>query len=258
MTGSVIRPRTVEDPVLRLFLLHHAAGSHLAFTNWLTLFPADWDICLLEAPGRGRLGHLAPCDSAPTLANRFIDDLHGLLDAPFALFGHSMGGLIAYVTTLRLAERALPAPVWVGISACGSPRDDGAADTACPNPGAEPPFHTLPDQQLRSVLGRLGVLPPALLDDDQLWARLAPRVRADFTLVENWHPWLGERGRLRAPLSLFGGLDDPMVTPDALTAWDEVADRVVGQHFFPGGHFYFTGQEAALVDQIVLETEVYA
>ncbi|MEU6769519.1 alpha/beta fold hydrolase [Streptomyces sp. NPDC046853] len=252
---EVIRPRPVAGPALRLFLLHHVGGSSLAFSNWPQWFPADWDICLVETPGRGRLAHLAPYDCVTSLARGFTDSLNDLrrttdtldlLDAPFALYGHSMGGLVAYETTLWLTKRGRPAPVWMGISACGSPDVASAADTP-------PPLHTLPGAQLREALRQWGGLPPAAFEDDGLWALLEPRIRADFALVENWRAPSADQGRISVPLSLFGGIDDPLVSAKDLLTWGHRADRLVGQHFFPGGHFYFTGQEQAVADQIVMD-----
>ncbi|MEV3987630.1 alpha/beta fold hydrolase [Streptomyces sp. NPDC049837] len=244
---SLVRPRPVADPTLRLFLLHHAAGSHLAYTAWAPLFPEDWDVCLLEAPGRGTLGHLPPYESAPELAGFFLDDVEGLLDVPFALFGHSMGGLVAYEMTVQLAARGLPAPVWLGVSACEAPYGEHLPDQIR--------LHTLPAPELRTALAEMGGLPSALLEDEDVWAVFEPRVRADFAVTERWRPHPGAAGRVSVPLSLFGGEDDTVVPVDALTAWADGAERLVGQHLFPGGHFYFQGQEASLVAQLELELD---
>ncbi|MEV8309137.1 thioesterase domain-containing protein [Streptomyces flavidovirens] len=38
---------------LGLFVLHHAGGSPLPYRDWASRFPADRDVRLMEAPGRG-------------------------------------------------------------------------------------------------------------------------------------------------------------------------------------------------------------
>ncbi|TJZ59401.1 thioesterase [Streptomyces piniterrae] len=241
----MIRPRPVADPAVRLFMLHHAAGSHLVYSAWAPLFPEDWEICLLEAPGRGQLGNLPAYESAPELADFFLEDVEELLDRPFALFGHSMGALVAYEMTVQLAEHGLPAPVWLGVSACEAPYQTNAPDHLR--------LHSMPGPELRAALGKMGAIPPALLEDDDVWAVFEPRVRADFTVAERWQPHSGAASRVTVPLSLFGGEDDTVVPVDLLMAWAEGAQRLLGQHLFPGGHFYFQGQEASLVAQIELE-----
>ncbi|MGW7074825.1 thioesterase II family protein [Streptomyces sp. NPDC054866] len=245
--ASVIRPRPVDDPELRLFLLHHAGGSHLAYRDWAPRFPASWDICLLEAPGRGSLSQLPAHVTAPGLSAHFLDAVAPRLDVPFALFGHSMGALIAYEMTQQLAERFLPEPAWLGISSCGAPFEP-AAD-------AGPPMYTLPSPQLRDALAAMGGLPPAIVEDDDIWQLYEPRLRADFQVVGGWHPRRAGADRIAVPCSLFGGEDDAVVTPGHLMEWAAGADQLIGQHLFAGAHFYFDGMTDAVVAQIVEEID---
>ncbi|MEV6756771.1 alpha/beta fold hydrolase [Streptomyces sp. NPDC051214] len=248
---AAIRPRPVDDPALRLFVLHHAGGSHLAYTDWVGHFPDDWDICLMEAPGRGPLSGLPAREDAAALAAFLLEDIHLLLEAPFAFFGHSMGALTAYEMTLQLVERGLDLPVWLGISACEAPFDEQP-----PFGGA--PLHTLPSPKLRSALAAMGGLPQAILDDEDIWQVYEPRLRADFKLVETWRPRPEDRSRIPVPCSLFGGEDDHVVSRAQLRAWGEGADRLIGEHFFPGGHFYWDRQVPLITAQIAEEVDTAA
>ncbi|WP_409054886.1 thioesterase II family protein [Streptomyces sp. SYP-A7185] len=130
---------------MRLFLLHHAGGSHLLYRGCTEHFPEGWELCLLEAPGRGRSPLLLLVDDC----GRLVDSLHAaiapLLDRPFGFFGHSMGALIAYQLTRRLHERG-PLPTWLGVSAYGAPQ--GA-------PAAAQPHRRGPAALLASVHGAL-------------------------------------------------------------------------------------------------------
>ncbi|QHC22573.1 thioesterase II family protein [Streptomyces sp. GS7] len=242
---AVVRPRPVPDPALRVFLLHHAAGSHLAYTDWVAHFPDDWEVCLFEAPGRGRVAPLPPLRTAADLAGFFIEATTGLLDTPFVLFGHSMGALVAYETAAQLGTRGLPQPRWLGVSACEAPYD------AIPGEGAGgEALHRMPAGRLRAALRALGGMPETVLADDDVWALFEARVRADFSVVETWEPRTAA-SEIRPPLSLFGGRDDPVVHRDDLLEWADGAEVHLGQHFFPGGHFYFEGQSALVVGQLV-------
>ncbi|MEY9937810.1 surfactin synthase thioesterase subunit [Streptacidiphilus sp. MAP5-52] len=245
---AVIRPRPVADPAVRLFVLHHAGGSHLAYTGWVPHFPEDWDVCLVEAPGRGPVSAVPAKVSAADLAAYLLDQIRPLLDAPIALFGHSMGALAAYELTMQLAEHGLDAPVWLGVSACESP-------FATQPPFGGSPLHTRPSAELRRGLAAMGGLPPAILADDDVWELYEPRLRADFHLVETWRPRPAGRARIAVPCSLFGGEDDHVVTREQLLAWSDGADDLVGQHFYPGAHFYWEDQTALVAAQIVEEVD---
>ena len=126
--SSVIIPKPVPDARMRVFLFHHAGGSHLLYRDWVPHFPADLEACLVEAPGRGRLSHLDPLDDVADIVSFLLPDIRQLLDKPFILFGHSMGAMIAYELTHRLLTAGLPLPSWLGLSARAAPRPDGGLD----------------------------------------------------------------------------------------------------------------------------------
>jgi acyl carrier protein len=106
----VIRPRPLSDPAARLFMFHQAGGSHLLYRGWAEHFPEDWELCLLEAPGRGRLQTLPLIDDCDRLVDYFHTAIAPLLDRPFGFFGHSMGSLIAYQLIRRLLREGAPLP----------------------------------------------------------------------------------------------------------------------------------------------------
>ncbi|MFG3284118.1 thioesterase II family protein [Streptomyces sp. NPDC048111] len=240
---SVVRPRPVADPVMRIFLLHHAAGSHRVFADWVQHFPPDWEVCLLEAPGRRRLSALPALQDARALAAYFAQAIAPSLDRPYALFGHSMGAAVAYELTHRLDELGSRMPHWLGVSACRAPLL--AAES-----WRGRPVHSLPDRELRTALAEMGGMPERALSDDDVWRRIAPRVRDDFRLAEGWRP---RAARLPVGLSLFGGVRDPVVSARQLGAWSQATTRPGGQHFYRGGHFYFRGWVGGVVSRVVSE-----
>lgn len=191
------------------------------------------------------------CTSVPELAAYLLTDLQPFLGAPFAMFGHSMGALTAYETTLQLLEQGLKAPVWLGLSACEAP-------FAEPPAFGGTPLHTLPATALRAALDAMGGLPRAIQEGDDVWAVYEPGLRADFRLVETWRPRPAGRSRIPVPCSLFGGLNDHVVSREQLLAWAEGADDLLGEHFFPGAHFYWDRQAPAVAAQIVEEVDAAA
>ncbi|MBB1242388.1 thioesterase [Streptomyces durbertensis] len=229
-------PRPVPGAALRLFLFHHAGGSHLLYRDWVRHFPADWEVHLLDAPGRGRLSHLPACPDVESLVDFFRDEIVLAMDRPFAFFGHSMGGLAAYELTNRLAAEGLPEPVWLGLSARGAPRLHGEPENR----------HAMPDDELRRHLAAMGGTPPEVLADEDVWQLLSPMIRNDLRLVETWRPRPGTPP-LRVPLSVFGGTEDVVVPPSRLTAWERHARRFLGLHLFEGDHFYFRDRTPEMV-----------
>ncbi|WP_370423418.1 thioesterase II family protein [Streptomyces sp. QH1-20] len=237
--NNIIRPRPVQDPELRLFVLHHAGGSHAPFRSWARLLPAEWELCLVDAPGRvARPG--PPCRSAAELAERFLDDFRPLMDRPYALFGHSMGAIAAYETALAVHERGLPLPQWLGLSAISAPEH---------HPRGTRRF-ALPDDGLREAVLRLGGTPREVLEDPELWAFFSPIMRADFELSETWRP-RRDAPALPVPLSVFVADGDAGVPLSRTEGWAATSTRFLGTRVFSGDHFYFQPDPAALVDAVV-------
>lgn len=239
--GAVTCPRPVPGAGLRLFLFHHAGGSHLLYKDWEYAFPADWEVCLLDAPGRGRLHGVPLIDNSDGLVRFFTEEILRWADRPFAFFGHSMGALVAYELTRHLQAEGRALPVWLGLSACGAPRSAGGATARA--------RHLLTDSQLREWLRSVGGTPDALLDEDSLWRIFGPTFRNDFTLVDTWRPVL-DAAPLHVPVSAFGGYNDPVVGRECLAAWSEQAEHFLGLNMFAGGHFYLQDHHRAMTRRI--------
>ena len=230
-------------PSYRLFLLHHAGGSAATFRPWQRSFPPDWDVCTVGVPGRGRLHDVAPVADCAELVEFLLPATQGWLDVPYGLFGHSMGGLLAYELTRALHGRGDPLPSWLGISACRPPRVQlrNRAERGQP----------LPDEQLRGWLAEYGDTPAGLLTDEGIWRLFRPMFRADFDLVGSWAPD-PDAPPLPVPITAFGGRDDPLVSSTELGSWAEHTEHFLGTHLYPGEHFYLSAHRRQIARQIAL------
>jgi surfactin synthase thioesterase subunit/acyl carrier protein len=226
--GPVIRPRPLSDPAARLFLFHHAGGSHLLYRGWAECFPQDWELCLLEAPGRGHLQTLPLIDDFDRLVDYFHDAIAPLLDRPFGFFGHSLGALVAYQLTRRLHHERGPLPAWLGVSAYGAPRAEAGTDDRP---------HLMSDDELRGWLRSVGGSTPQLLDNDDVWPTFAPVFRSDFRLLDTWVPPHAPEP-LPVPLSVFGGRRDKLTGEDHLLSWRAFTTHFRGLERYEGDHFY--------------------
>lgn len=236
----VIRPRSLSDPAARLFLFHHAGGSHLLYRGWAEHFPQDWELCLLEAPGRGRLQTLPLIDDCDQLVDYFHTAIAPLLDRPFGFFGHSMGSLIAYQLTRRLRLAGGLLPDWLGVSAYGAPRVEAGAD-------GRP--HLMSDDELRGWLRNVGGSTPQLLDNDTVWRKFAPVFRNDFKLLDTWAPPRVPEP-LPVPLSVFGGRRDRLIDEDHLLSWRPFTTHFRGLERYEGDHFYLMNHRRPLAAAI--------
>jgi len=239
---GIVRTRPVEDPELRVFLFHHAGGSHTAFRGWSRRFPAQWDVCLVDAPGRGPVAWMPALLELDELVDYLLDEMSPWTDRPFALFGHSMGALVGFALTLRAQTAGRPLPFWLGLSAHPGPRTAEAPATSH--------LHRLGPERLRTAVAHMGGVPADVIADNRVWSQVEPLMRSDLVLSETWRPMPGPLVS-PVPVSAFCGLDDPIAGPAVMTGWSEHTEWFLGVRAFPGGHFYFRSSSAAVVGRIV-------
>jgi len=231
----VLRLRRSTAPRLRLFCLPYAGGSAGLYRAWPEHFAPHIEVCPVRLPGREARLAEAPFTSGPALASALATALEPLLDAPFALFGHSMGALAAFELARELRRRGRPGPVRLLVSGARAPHR--------PNP--DPPVRHLPDAEfVAEVCRRYDAIPGAVLENPELVQLVLPSLKADFTLVETYA--YAEEPPLGCPISCFGGLDDERVSREDLEAWSGYTTASFGLRMFPGGHFFLHSDEESV------------
>ncbi len=106
---------------LRLFCLPHSGASASVYARWRRVLP-DWlQVCPLELPGRGMRMDEPLQRDIKALAAQLAEEISRDLDGPYALFGHSLGGLLAFELAHALNARNLPAPLALFASGTAGP-----------------------------------------------------------------------------------------------------------------------------------------
>lgn len=101
--------------MVKLFCFPYAGASAQCYARWRRGLPAWLDVRPVELPGRGaRFGEPLHEQLAPLVA-QLVTELRADLHAPYALFGHSLGALIAFEVA-----HALPTAGCRNLSNCSS------------------------------------------------------------------------------------------------------------------------------------------
>jgi surfactin synthase thioesterase subunit len=230
LTGPWLRRST--DPAgdaVRLFCLPHAGSGPARYLSWAGRLPGI-DLIGVCLPGHERRVAEPPLRRVADIIDALADAVTPHLDRPFALFGHSFGGLLAFQLARRL-EAGGAQPLHVFVS--------GAA--AEPSRTAEPPVAALGDEAFITHVRRLGGLDPDVLAHPDLVDLVTPALRADYEAAEAHTP--DPAATVIAPITALGGLHDPAAPPGALLAWGRHTAGPFTRVTLPGGHFALFDQE---------------
>jgi surfactin synthase thioesterase subunit len=235
VAGRWFRPAAGgPDAAARLFVFPHGGGAAASYGHWSALVPADVELLLVQLPGRHDRRGEPPFHRAEPLVDALAEALETELDGrPFAFFGHSMGGMLAYRLSLALHRDGLPGPVLLGVSSW-APRGyrDGARELAA-----------MPDAQLVEAVRDLGALPPAISASPDMLAVVLPTLRADLAVYADY---TDDGATVHCPVAAYGGQSDPLLVPGAMAAWAHRTDAFLGVSEYPGGHFYLDEHAVAV------------
>ncbi|MFI6084285.1 thioesterase II family protein [Streptomyces sp. NPDC051217] len=217
-----------DGPTLVCF--PHAGGSASAHLPLSAELSAAAEVLIAQYPGRqDRLAEPA-VDDLRRMADHAAHALRPWRNRPLALFGHSMGALLAYEVALRL-ERHRGRPL-AGLIVSGR---------AAPSVPFGRRVHTMDDEQFTGHLAGLGGTPPELLADKDLLAMALPSLRADYKAVETYQDHAGHK--VGCPISSYCGKQDAGVPRDGFGKWAEYTTGRHSARLFDGGHFYLQTRE---------------
>jgi surfactin synthase thioesterase subunit/acyl carrier protein len=231
-------PKPQPQPTLRLFCLPYAGAGASIFRGWAETLPSEIEVCAIQLPGReDRLGETPLTRLAP-LVKTLTPIIQPYLDIPFALFGHSMGGLVSFELVRELRRQGCSLPTHLFMSAIRAPQ----------LPDLNLPIHRLPEPHFLEALRKLQGTPEAILQNTELMKLLSPSIRADLAIFENYI--YAAEPKLPCPITVFGGAQDPLVRPEDLAGWkDQTLDDFALQ-MFPTDHFFLHRDRDALIAAI--------
>ncbi|MFE4019124.1 thioesterase II family protein [Streptomyces sp. NPDC059101] len=230
---------TTHDTTKLICLPYAGAGASF-YRPWTALAGDALEIVPLQLPGRERLIDEEPYRDVSQAVDGLMAELPERLGdgARVALFGHSLGAVLAYELAHRLAAESGAELVHLFVS--GSPE---------PARRRERQATGLSDEDFLARVGEFAGYHHPALDDPEMREMILPALRADVEMHENYVPSTGLP--LDAPLTVVRGEEDELVGYDDAESWSKLAGRDFEHVEVPGGHMYLTDAAPALVRLIV-------
>ncbi|MFE5406414.1 thioesterase II family protein [Streptomyces sp. NPDC056580] len=177
----MIRPKQLDDAATTLVCLGFCGGGTGPYHPWAEVVAPDVDLALVCYPGRdGRFmeDFATTWDELAEDATRTVVSAVG--DHPYVLFGHSMGGWMAFDVATRLEARNSSVPDALVVSSCNAPAR-----------GLTPrdmfPARQDTDEDLMTWMRTHGLVAEHVLGDPDLLEMAVEIMRADIAVRDTFH-----------------------------------------------------------------------
>jgi surfactin synthase thioesterase subunit len=209
---------------VNLICIPYSGGSKYSLAPLLKKAPANLNPVVLELPGRGARSSEKLCDDI----NLIEEDIYrrSILHTgkPYAIYGHSMGGLLAFLLTKRILRNGLPGPVHLFITG-----------TAGPSVSGDRKYHRLEKKDFIEKIKSLKGMPDEILENEDMMDYFEPIIRSDFKLSETYvYP---SSAPFHIPISVIVGEEEDM-DADEVATWKMESSAEVAISRLPGNHFF--------------------
>ena len=221
---------SMEATVKPILLCVPFAGAGASFYRpWQDLDDGGVQVRPVNLPGRERRIAEEPFrdvhQAASGLSAELVDSLREE-SRPLALFGHSLGAVLAFELTRRLNAAGCQVD---HLFVSGSARPDHVRRDRATG---------LDDEEFLNKVEELAGYRHEVLDDPEMRELILPVLRADVEMHENYVPQ--DLAPLPTPITAIRGRDDDLVSHGDLLGWTDLTSGSFQARGMPGGHMYLT------------------
>ncbi len=224
---------------VQLLCLPYAGGSAASiYSSWKRKLSSDVEVIPLELPGRGKRIREPLVQSVDEAVDDIMDKNRVRFHEgkPYNLFGHSMGGLLAFELCHKIKEAGFSLPENLFVSAFHPPHVKINKED-----------HLLPMNEFAEKMVKDGSVPEKILHDKDLYQIFIPVLYMDYRMVFQYRHKLKEP--LDCNLHLFTGNRDFSVC-HARREWAFYTKGDFKDHIFEGGHFFIRESEQQVLERI--------
>lgn len=229
-----------QDCVHRLFCLPYAGGAASKYAAWKRCTPDNAEIVPIQIPGRESRIREPFAQDFTSLASEIAKNIAEFSSdkMPFSVFGHSMGGSMAFEVTKELEHREIPPMI------CFISSTDLVSMQNLPSVSA------MTDTQLFELVSRYGageeletlkVFPRFY----QLFMRI---IRADFVMLQKYT--MNRSEKISTPICAYYSDCDKLVNEKMMNIWGKMTNGGFRCKCFAGDHFYLFRESRPLLRDI--------
>ena len=213
---------------MKLFCFPYAGSSCAVYMRWKKHLNSGIDMHPVELSGRGaRFNEPLYYSMEEAVYDAYNHLIYQIDEKPYAFWGHSMGGLIAYELYHTLKNRGYNTPSHLILSGSTAPHI----------PPNDPTMHTLPEKEFKEKVLNLGGTPSEIFEEPELLELFLPVIREDFKIV-NGYQFMEKEQKMNCNLEVLFGKSDRIAPYDTVKDWVDYTAGNCIFHEFEGNHFF--------------------
>jgi len=229
---------------IKLFSIPYSGGTAEVYWKWRKFLSNHIELCPVEIAGRGK----RICEPLPDRFEDVVEDLASSIleqlkpNDTYAIYGHSMGSLLAFETYYKLMEKGCHAPMHMFFSGRKAPQSTHESEKIF--------CHDLPDEHFLHVVMGYGGNTKEIIQNEELLQIFLPILRADFKITELYeHQEKNEK--IACDITVINGTNDRSIMNFDMNDWKFYAGKQCNIKKVMGGHFFITEDSMQYVVDII-------
>ncbi len=220
-----------------LFCLPYAGGSESIYYRWKKYTNPNIQIEPIRLKGRGsRFGEDFYENLEEAVNDIFMNIKNKIIDNEYAIFGYSMGSLLAYELYYKILNENYRIPKHIFFSAYKAP-------DVCEKSSS---IYKLQDDEFIKIIIKLGGTPIEVIENKELLNLAIPILRSDFRILENY-VYKKKKEKINCGISILYGKNDNINLTDLL-AWKKFTNKEFKMYNFEDGHFFINNNVEKIID----------
>lgn len=221
-----------------LFCLPYAGGSESVYYNW-NKYMDDIKLYPIELRGRGKRSDEKYYKNIKEAVNDIYASIEDkICEEDYALYGHSMGSLLAYELYYKICEMNHKKPKHIFFSGNKAPNIAKERDIS----------YKMSDSLFMKKIIELGGTPKELIEDKEVLEFFLPILKNDIKIIEEYE--YEERiEKILCDISVLNGEDDN-ITQNEIFEWRNHTSKSCNIYNFKGDHFFINDNLQEIIDLI--------
>lgn len=226
---------------IKLFCIPYAGGTAIIYESWKRRLGESIELIPLELKGRGSRGKEKFYNNFDEAVDDLYDKIKSVLKREdcYAIFGHSMGALIAYELTHKLTRNNYKEPMHLFLSGRYPPHIKKSKGM----------IRSKSDEELIQAISELNPDAKEIYENKKWAGYFLTIIRSDFEMLESYE-FTPSRDKLNCKISLLNGNRDIGVGKDEVKEWDRYTNETCTFYEFNGGHFFINYDARKIIEII--------